>query len=617
MAPETITYIEAHGTGTPLGDPIEIAGLKRAFSSTSKKLYCGIGTVKTNIGHLEAASGIAGVIKTILAMKYGELPRLQNFSRQNERVDLSDSPFYLVTENCVWARLKDEKGQVVPRRAGVSSFGFGGTNAHVIVEEGPEQMLSTQQTKPYYLITLSAKHPDSLAQKVEDLKTFLDSRLRGNDGGWGWDGVGGLIEAISYTLNTGRSHFNYRLSIVVSSLEELKTKLNNTDTDNWFKGDASQKPEDAAIYKKVLETIVEELKAQSSVDLQKYNNNLEALANLYVKGYELDWELVHQGEAHQKISLPTYPFLKNRYWFDSFVPEQPFSDALAPELPSLHLRSGSMMNSMDFNPSDYVEIQVDEQGIAVVKMIDERHRNQLSHEMIQSLEKTFTELSQKNDIKVVVLTGVHDIFCMGGDKNSLMAVTQQAVKFSDMPFVYEGLLRCPVPVITVMHGHAFGGGFSFGLYGDFVLLAAESLYAANFMKYGFTPGVGATLILKEKLSAKVAHEMIWTGEEYSGQQLREAGVVVDVYPKEQLWNEAMRLARSLAKKSRTALEILKQQEAEKILRQLPEAIADEQKMHATIFANPEASQNVQAYFEKLEGFQVKRQEESLWDSLSL
>ncbi len=118
------------------------------------------------------------------------------------------------------------------------------------MEEGPEQMLSTQQTKPYYLITLSAKHPDALAQKSGRLKTFLDSRLRGNDGGVG-DGVGGLIEAISYTLNTGRSHFNYRLSIVVSSLEELKTKLNNTDTDNWFKGDASQKPEDAAIYKKI------------------------------------------------------------------------------------------------------------------------------------------------------------------------------------------------------------------------------------------------------------------------------------------------------------------------------------------------------------------------------
>ncbi len=296
VAPETITYIEAHGTGTPLGDPIEIAGLKRAFSSTSKKLYCGIGTVKTNIGHLEAASGIAGVIKTILAMKYGELPRLQNFSRQNERVNLSDSPFYLVTENCVWARLKDEKGQVVPRRAGVSSFGFGGTNAHVIVEEGPEQMLSTQQTKPYYLITLSAKHPDALAQKVEDLKTFLDSRLRGNDGGVG-DGVGGLIEAISYTLNTGRSHFNYRLALVVSSLDDLKNKLAEARTQNKvkniFSGTLEQEPEDAAIYKKILKNALGELKEQIQNALL-YKETLEALANLYIKGYELDWELVHR-----------------------------------------------------------------------------------------------------------------------------------------------------------------------------------------------------------------------------------------------------------------------------------------------------------------------------------
>ncbi len=117
----------------------------------------------------------------------------------------------------------------MPRRAGCELVGFGGAYAHVVIEEGPEQILSTQHTKPYYLITLSAKHPDSLAQTVGDLKAFLDSRLRGNDCGVG-DGVGGLIEAISYTLNTGRSHFNYRLALVVSSLEDLKNKLAEAQT---------------------------------------------------------------------------------------------------------------------------------------------------------------------------------------------------------------------------------------------------------------------------------------------------------------------------------------------------------------------------------------------------
>ncbi len=186
----------------------------------------------------------------------------------------------------------------------------------MIVEEGPEQMLSTQQTKPYYLITLSAKHPDALAQKVEDLKTFLDSRLRGNDGGVG-DGVGGLIEVISYTLNTGRSHFNYRLALVVSSLEDLKDKLAEARTQNKvkniFRGAVEQEPEDSAIYKKILKNSLGELKEQIQNALL-YKETLEALANLYIKGYELDWELVHQGEAYQRISLPTYPFLKERYW---------------------------------------------------------------------------------------------------------------------------------------------------------------------------------------------------------------------------------------------------------------------------------------------------------------
>ncbi len=140
--------------------------------------------------------------------------------------------------------------------------------------------------------------------------------MRGNDGGVG-DGVGGLIEVISYTLNTGRSHFNYRLALVVSSLEDLKDKLTEAQTKNKvkniFRGAVEQEPEDAAIYKKILKNSLGELKEQIQNALL-YKETLEALANLYVKGYELDWELVHQGEAHQRISLPTYPFLKERYW---------------------------------------------------------------------------------------------------------------------------------------------------------------------------------------------------------------------------------------------------------------------------------------------------------------
>jgi acyl transferase domain-containing protein len=130
--PDTITYIEAHGTGTKLGDPIEVSALTQAFrKKTDQKQFCAIGSVKTNLGHLDAAAGIAGLIKTCLALKFGEIPPSLHFKEPNPQIDFANSPFY------VNARLKKWETDGVPRRAGVSSFGIGGTNCHVILEEAP------------------------------------------------------------------------------------------------------------------------------------------------------------------------------------------------------------------------------------------------------------------------------------------------------------------------------------------------------------------------------------------------------------------------------------------------------------------------------------------------
>ena len=129
---ETVNYIEAHGTGTVLGDPIEITALTKAFrASTQKKNFCAIGSVKTNIGHLDAAAGIAGLIKTVLALKHKLIPPSLHFQEPNPEIDFTNSPFYVNTKLSEW------KTNSIPRRAGVSSFGIGGTNAHVILEEAP------------------------------------------------------------------------------------------------------------------------------------------------------------------------------------------------------------------------------------------------------------------------------------------------------------------------------------------------------------------------------------------------------------------------------------------------------------------------------------------------
>ncbi len=131
---ETISYIEAHGTGTSLGDPIEIAALTQAFeSSTKKKNFCAIGSLKTNIGHLDAAAGVAGLIKTVLALKHKQIPPSLHFEEPNPQIDFANSPFYVNNQLSEW------KTNEYPRRAGVSSFGIGGTNAHIILEEAPRQ----------------------------------------------------------------------------------------------------------------------------------------------------------------------------------------------------------------------------------------------------------------------------------------------------------------------------------------------------------------------------------------------------------------------------------------------------------------------------------------------
>ncbi len=230
IVPNTISYIETHGAGTPLGDPIEINGLKRSFRQLHQqyevplpeKAYCGLGTVKTNIGHLEAAAGIAGVIKVLLAMKHKKLPKIINFEELNPRIDLERSPFYIVSETQEWEQLKIETGEVIPRRAGVSSFGFGGVNAHIIIEEaltqGQRQEAKGKSEKRFeralHLLTLSTKTETALSELVGRYQNYLEERNNDNE-----------LADICYTANTGRTHFDHRLAVIATNREELLEKF--------------------------------------------------------------------------------------------------------------------------------------------------------------------------------------------------------------------------------------------------------------------------------------------------------------------------------------------------------------------------------------------------------
>lgn len=205
--PETITYVEAHGTGTLLGDPIEIAGLTKAFRShTSAKGFCAVGSIKSNIGHLDTAAGIASLIKTVLALKHQMLPPSINFSEPNPKIDFSNSPFYVNDQ------LKKWQTNDLPRRAGVSSFGVGGTNAHVILEEAPESTIS-EKSRPYQLLLISAKSARALEIATENLFTHLNR--------YGHDN----FADVAYTLQVGRKEFSQRRFVVCRDHDDAIAKL--------------------------------------------------------------------------------------------------------------------------------------------------------------------------------------------------------------------------------------------------------------------------------------------------------------------------------------------------------------------------------------------------------
>ena len=162
VAADTIGYVEAHGTGTALGDPIEVAALKQAFGKQQKQGFCALGAVKSNIGHLDTAAGVAGLIKTVLCLKHHRLVPSLHFEQPNPKIEFASSPFHVNTKYRLW------ETDDTPRRAAVSSFGIGGTNAHVILEEAPATK-PAGTTRPWQLLTVSAKSPSALETATENL----------------------------------------------------------------------------------------------------------------------------------------------------------------------------------------------------------------------------------------------------------------------------------------------------------------------------------------------------------------------------------------------------------------------------------------------------------------
>lgn len=255
-----------------------------------------------------------------------------------------------------------------------------------------------------------------------------------------------------------------------------------------------------------------------------------------------------------------------------------------------------MNNSMNSSTNnDTVTVTYPEAGIALVAMADRSHHNTFSKALIAGLMTAFAQIRENPTLKVVIVHGYDNYFCCGGTQEELIGIYEGKINFSDLP-IFRLLLDCELPTISAMQGHALGGGLAFGCYADLIVMAEESLYSANFMKYGFTPGMGATYILPHKFGALLGGEMLFSANSYHGGALRERGIAARVVKKKDVIPTALTLARDLANKPLLSLKLLKAHLTQRIQAELPAIIEQELAMHALSFAQPEVRERIETLF---------------------
>ncbi|MFF9687118.1 SDR family NAD(P)-dependent oxidoreductase [Streptomyces sp. NPDC014623] len=310
--PGTIGYLEAHGTGTEIGDLIEVQGLRRAFEKhTDAKGFCALGSVKSAIGHAEAAAGISGLTKAVLQLHHRTLTPLVGGTGTNPYLDLADSPFRLQTELAEWT--VDTGGPGTPRRAGVSAFGATGTNAHVVVEEAPPVLghaLRGDAAGPV-LVPLSATDGDRLRAYAEKLLYFLDTE----------EGATLAPAALARTLQTGRVALAERAVILAHDLDEvregLKAVARGTDADGAgvqvWRGRAADTSGEARLLDE------DDVRAEL-VDRWAAQGKWAKVVELWLDGYAVAWPAPHGTAVPRRVHLPTYPFARRRHWVTTAVP---------------------------------------------------------------------------------------------------------------------------------------------------------------------------------------------------------------------------------------------------------------------------------------------------------
>lgn len=646
-----IGYIETHGTGTSLGDPIEVNGLTKALGNQmAVETKIPIGSVKSNIGHLEAASGMAAIMKVLCMMRHKELVPSLHSKNLNPNIIFNQVPFYVQQKVEEWKKPIVD-GEEKPRTALISSFGAGGSNAGLVLQEYEECSSVSQETEEPELLILSAKRVNSLKKYAENMGGYLKALKENADGtGAGsterieeqlkqavagvfdvdatdidsraplnelisapmdgvkiceqirnafqmdlsveqlptFESVHALAEAIgnscqkkaglgkefkriAHTLQVGRDGYQERLAVIALSVDDAVRKLEayvqgKECTDVIYRHLKRLKSEEQSGDEGILET-------EQAIKMRDYRK----LAELWTEGYEIDFEKLYT-EIPEKIAIPMPPLEHKRCWYNSYeggvfreeeksmakekntaemeklsersaVPEAKTvrEDTVVKKVENpVRMSQEELHDLIEAESMNYhgieVTLKIVDGAIAVVTMQDTEHRNQFSRQIIHGLMSKFREIRQMKSIKVVIVTGSENIFCMGGTKEQLNNIYEEKNAFTDVPFLYKGLLKADVPVISAMQGHAFGGGMLFGLYADIVVMSRESVYSAVFTKYGFTPGMGATYILPEKMGNSLATEMMFTAKVYRGEELEKRGANVMFADQKDVFEQALYLS---------------------------------------------------------------------------
>ncbi len=245
---------------------------------------------------------------------------------------------------------------------------------------------------------------------------------------------------------------------------------------------------------------------------------------------------------------------------------------------------------------EVVSITEIDQHIVQVTMQDSISKNMFSEKLMEEFKIAFNTINQANHYKVVILTGYDNYFSCGGTKDELFKIYNKKMKFIDLDFFMEPL-ECDIPVVAAMQGHAIGGGLILGCYADFQILGIENIYTANFMKYGFTPGMGATYMLPLRFGTSLGNEMLFTAENYRGRELKEKGLPLTVVPKKMVLNEAKIVAEKLAEKPRLSLVTLKEHLTSDIKNNLTSIFQKELEMHEITFQQEEVKKNIHMLFD--------------------